>query len=159
MIHTIRRLRRKFAAIPSAWMPPQEVTLLSLRVWPWELDAAGQPKAAFRTNLSSLAAEGWRSDSGHVDLPALDRPRLRSFSSHVRLRAGGRLLIATQLSGYGKNELILSHLITTPEGHAVATMTTALPLAKAGSPSGGVDLVPHGASAPATAKERLARAA
>lgn len=159
MINAMRRLRQKLIAIVSGWMPPQDVTLLSLRVCPWELDATGQPNAAFRADLSSLAASGWRNESGYLFLPETGRPYLRSFSCRTPLRIFGRLQVATQLAGFGDAELLLAHLVTTPEGQVVATMTTALPLADPASTKGSAELVLHTTIAPARAPAEVVRAA
>ena len=130
MITAFRRIRQRLDSLVTSWAPAQEVTMLTLRPMPWELDRTGQPTRLLWTNIAALAAHGWRNDCGYFPALVAGTPELRFQSSKARLRPFALLLVRTRLSGFGTSELLLSHELCTPTGEVAATCTTRLPLAE-----------------------------
>jgi hypothetical protein len=139
----------------TSWAPAQEVTVLTLRLMPWELDRNGHPKPVLWTDIATLAADGWCTDCGYFPDLVTGRPELQSQSAKARLRPFVSLLVRTRFFAIGTGELLLFHELCTPAGKILATFTTRLPLAELAP----ADLSPStGAVAPLPANP-VARAA
>lgn len=130
MIAAFRRIRQRLNGLVTSWAPAQEVTALTLRPMPWELDRSGHPTSSLWTDIATLAADGWCTDCGYFPALVAGRPELQSQSAKARLWPFVSLLVRTRFFAIGTGELLLSHELCTSAGEIVATFTTRLPLAK-----------------------------
>ncbi|KFC61710.1 hypothetical protein FF80_03906 [Devosia sp. LC5] len=130
MIAAFRRIRQKLDGLVTSWAPAQDVTMLTLRPMPWELDRRGHPTRGLWTDIAALAARGWCADCGYFPDLAAGKPELQSQSAKARLRPFESLLVRTRFFAIGTGELLLYHELCTPAGEIMATFTTRLPLAE-----------------------------
>lgn len=158
MIAAIRRVRQKLNAAITSWTPPQDVTMLALRPMPWELDAAGQPSERFWIEIAALAASGWCDDCGYLPGPGAGKAQLRSRTGLGRFMPFKRMLVTTQFSAFGTNDLSLSHRLCTPNGDVVATFTTRVTLFQA-APADTPVAALRSATSPSARAEEVAPAA